>query len=146
MLTQQNKHHYAACMQFADSVALMARKRFREARLYSDSAYKGIIELFGANHADAQHVRFYGLVLGLVSGDNIGTGSATEWKAAQGILQAWEGCKNSLQGANLWNTHGPNQQSIAYFNQAGAHFVQAISLIETNLGKMHPELFGPLAD
>jgi len=133
-------------MQFADGVALMARKDYPRARQCLNLAYNEVSSMFGPGHPDALHIKLFSVVLMLLEG-NREAYSQNEFQAAQGILKVWEGIKASAMGTGYYEKFGGLvPQAVACYQQSANFFKEAIPLLEAGLGPNHPELAGPLAD
>jgi hypothetical protein len=139
--------HYAACMQFADGVALMTRGDFANAYEKLCSAYDLLLELFrDPANADTAHVDLFRTAVALAGAQSEGSAEPNV-QAARGMLRAWEACKSSAVGTQFYHRYGGLvPQALAHYQASVSHFEAAISLLEAGLGANHPELSAPLAN
>jgi hypothetical protein len=139
---------HVASLQFADGVALMTRRNFADAYQRLCIAYDLLLALDrDPASADVAHVDLFRTAAVLAGGEFDRASTASNFQAAQGILKAWEGCKCSAQGTELYHRHGGLvPDALSRYRQAVSHFEEAIPLLEAGLGANHPDLKLPLAD
>jgi hypothetical protein len=148
MMNAAQDRHDDPYLQFADGVALLTRGNFAEAYRCLCTAY----DLFPARdrnpaNADTAHVDLFRTAVMVAAGRLDQVSTASNLPAAQGMLKAWEGCKSSALGTELYHRHGGLvPEASARYQQAVSHFEAAIPLLEAGLGSNHPDLMLPLAD
>jgi hypothetical protein len=137
-----------AYMQFADGVALITRSKFVEAYQSLCVAYDLFLALDrDPASADVVHVDLFRTAAVLAGGEVEQASSASNFQAAQGILKAWEACKCSALGTELYHRHGGLvPEALSRYRQAVSYFEEAIPLLESGLGAKHPDLMLPLCD
>jgi hypothetical protein len=137
-----------AYMQFADGVALMTRGSFADAYQSLCTAYDLFLALDrNPANADTLHVDLFRTAVVVAAGQIDQVSTASNLQAAQGMLKAWEGCKTSALGTELYHRHGGLvPEALARYQQAVEHYEAAIPLLEAGLGSNHPDLMLPLAD
>jgi hypothetical protein len=145
--TEQEKYDLA-CSQFAEGVALITRGEFGEAYQSLCEAYDLTLALDeNPDNADTAYVDLFRTAAVVAAGQHDHVATKPNLQAAQGMLSAWEGCKSSERGNELYYQYGGLMpDALAHYQQAVLHFEEGISLLEAGLGVDHPELALPLSN